>query len=387
MSTGPFISDAEVKKRNPALIHGTSFDRDFNNRVVKKHDLPATMGLALVDLTDGMTRYAVNKQEHVEKHVFSLAKIGPMLAAFRLRERLRNEFSGSPAGNINELIDKIEKAWKPQVTSKSHSLGWDDFPNVLKIFDIPDKPPFSFEFDGLRSDWDVLQAIAKNPKDKTGSIPKDVIDILPFADRLKLSIRMSDDNAAGSVIDDLGLSYIYATLVSEGLYSPQNHGLWISNTYGYNSKFAGYEAPKGEISAGATAYTIALFFTLMYQRKFFALGQDNQDMLDLMREQSASGIGTSSLFSRGGSYIQPTEVTYSKIGLDIFDKGHDARASEGAIIERVLPTTEGPLKQLKYVAVALQAAHAVNLQGVIMNFDMFLAGLNGCCDDWHELPD
>jgi hypothetical protein len=362
MSTGPFIEDGELYK--PALTPGTQFDKDFNDRI---KDFPATMGIALVDLTDGVSQYAVNKQEHKEKHVFSLAKVAPMLAAFRLQERLRNSFSHESAADI-------EKAWRKQI--KAPKFG-DSFPKLERIFEPPAAGgDWSFDFQETKPDWLTLQAFEDGDKDRMGAIPKSVIDKLGFLDRLKLMVRMSDDNAAGSVISDLGFPFIYATLVNEGLYSKDHHGLWVGSSYSteYAGKVYVVEPAGDDITVGATAFSVALFMTRLIRKKLvkdYGGYTPSQDLLDIMKERSSSDIGTGSRFLlRGG--LDMGDVKYSKIGMDIFDKGRDARDSEGAVIERTMTTKKGHPKRICYVAVALQAPHEAIMPKVIRAIDDYV---------------
>ena len=210
-----------------------------------------------------------------------------------------------------------------------------------------------------------------------GAIPKAVIDTLGFLDRVKLMVRMSDDNAAGSVISDLGFPFIYATMVNEGLYSPQKHGLWVGSSYSteYAAKVYVVEPTGEDITVGATAFSIALFMTRLIQRKLvkdYGKHTPAQDMLDIMEELSSSGIGTASRFLLKGG-LKMGDVAFSKIGMDIFDKGRDARDSEGAVIERTMTTKKGHPKQLQYVAVALQAPHEAIMPKVIRAIDDYVA--------------
>jgi hypothetical protein len=364
MSAGPFIEDGELFK--PGFTPGTKFDKDFNAKI---KDFPPTMGIALVDLTDGVPRYAVNKQEHKEKHVFSLAKIAPMLAAFRLQERLRSSFS-------RESAEDIEKAWRQRIKAKAGKFG-DSFPKLDRIFEAPAKGNnWSFDFRETKADWRTLEAIEDGHKDEMGAIPKAKIDALGFLDRMKLMVRMSDDNAAGSVISDLGFPFIHATLVNEGLYDPDKHGLWVGSSYSteYASTVYVVEPTGDNISVGATAYSVALFMTRLIQKKLvkdYGKYTPSQDMLDIMEELSSSNIGTGSRFLITGG-LTDGDVAFSKIGMDIFDKGRDSRDSEGAVIERTMTTKKGHPKRLRYVAVALQAPHEAIMPKVIRVIDDYV---------------
>src|ERR1051326_8444971 len=119
MAAGPFVRGVDT----PGFATGTEFDKNFQKKI---KSFPATMGLAVVDLTTGMPTYGVT-QENVEKHVFSLAKICLPLAAYRLQERLRASFS-------TESAKDIEKAWKNEVNQMGKHVGVNDFPKLDRIF-------------------------------------------------------------------------------------------------------------------------------------------------------------------------------------------------------------------------------------------------------------
>ena len=149
----------------------------------------------------------------------------PALAAFRLQSASAIVFDGNPAA--------IEKAWRGTIESKANLIKVKDFPRLNRIF----KPPataggkWEFDFQTSNSSWDTLQGYEGGEKDSLGSISKGVIDTLGFLDRLKLCVRMSDGNAAGSVIEDLGFDFINATLRNEGYYDEKNAGLWVGSSY------------------------------------------------------------------------------------------------------------------------------------------------------------
>ena len=355
MATGPFVSGVDT----PALATGTEFDRNFK---LKIQAFPPHLGIAVVDLTSGLARYGAN-EENVEKHIFSLAKICLLLAAYRLQERLRSNFTTESAADI-------EKAWRHQVNSMSKHVGVDDFPKLDRIFKPPSGGTWSFDFQETSPDWPTLQALDDGPKDKEGGIPKATIDTLGFLDRLKLSVRMSDDNAAGSVISDLGFSFINATLLNEGLYYVKYHGLWVGTSYSKEYAQTVYKVePSGnDITVGGTAYAVALFMTRLAHGtlvKDYGSYTPSKDMLDIMKEMSGSRIGTWSRFLMPGGLSQ-NDVKYSKIGLDY------AKASEGAIIERNMTTSAGHMKTIKYVAVVLQSMDQSNMPDIIRVIDDYV---------------
>ena len=229
MSTGPFRDASEVTTK---LLRVGTFNTEFEKKVSDEGTFGG-MGVAVVDMTTGSPRYGTTAEEHVDKHVFSLAKLAPFFAAHYLRWRLKNEFKGDPAKTADELVARIEKTWKPAIAAKVQSRTSNpDFPRIKKIFDLSTGPPWDFKFKertdtGTKTDeenWKRLQDLDNKYR---GEVPKKEIDPLPFLQRMRLMVRMSDNNAAGSVASDIGLAYMFGALVAEGLYTVtgKNEGL------------------------------------------------------------------------------------------------------------------------------------------------------------------
>lgn len=375
MSTGPFPAPGEVKR---VLVRDEGFHKEFQQAV---RTLPGygSMGIALVDLTGATPRYAATPQEHVDKHVFSVAKLAPLLAAFRLRERLRNQFGGDPARDSDELIAKVEKAWKPLVAAKVKGrMANPDFPNLRRVFDFSGPPTpggwkFDFKGDAAGTDaereklvWRYLGGLDDR---HNGFIPKDEVDLLVFMHRLKLMVRMSDDMSAGSVASDIGMAYTFGVLTSEGLYNePGRNGLWLSNTYGYDGKFMGFEGSGVQLTAGATAYAVAEYLTRLHL-KTLVDKESSERMLFILRERSGAGLGTESRFHG----MAAGRVTHSKIGL----WRPTGNTSEGAIVESTGPTSAGALKTVRYVAVGLQDVGGSNMIPLANRMDAFVRKTNG----------
>jgi hypothetical protein len=359
MATGPFISEFDT----PALAPGTDFDKEFKKKVAT---FPKEMSIAVVDLTDGLPKFGVTN-ENQEKHVFSLAKICLPLAAYRLQERLRSNFS-------TESVKDIEKAWRGAIKGKAKHIGVDDFPKLDRIFKPPTGGKWDFDFQETKADWNTLDGYDSGDHDSEGAIPKSTIDTLGFLDRLKLSVRMSDDNAAGSVIEDLGFAFINATLLNEGYYSAKNHGLWVGSSYSkvYANRVYVVEPAGDDITVGGTANTVALFMTRLHRGtlvKDYGKYKPSDEIRDIMKEMSTSDIGTFSRFSMAGG-VSKASVKYSKIGLDY------AKASEGAIIERLMTTNKKATKTMRYVAVALQSMDQMNMPKIAKAIDDYVESVH-----------
>jgi hypothetical protein len=336
----------------------------------------SSAAVAVVDLTDGLPSYGVNDQEHVEKHIFSLAKVIPLFVAYRLQERLQNQFAGDPATTAKQLVANVEAAWKSAVQRKGRfKTGYTDFPNLLRIFDLPARKAggtWEFKFRDGNISWPDLETFEEQFPTKNGHlVPVGEVNKKSFKDRLKLSVRMSDNNAAGSVAHDIGLSYILGTLKAEGYYSDANHGLWFSNTYGYDNvrdeDLGGYEAAGDNITAGGTAYSLAALYTLLAQQKLVSPAA-SAEMLDLLQLR---GVGYGSWYSSG---LPAGAVTHSKVGLGDW-------ASEAAIIQYTVKRHLDPVpaatsfSDLPKVSQALQMnawkqSHPIHIKYVVVALEV-----------------
>jgi hypothetical protein len=433
-ATGPFVAESDLPKVKLAR-DSNGFSKRFNDALAglpstehhlhprEKGKAPAfpdaisTSAFAVVDFTDGIPKYGANAQEFAEKHIFSLAKIVPMFVAFRLQERLRNQFRADPASSAKELVAKVQAAWKAEVQKKGlFANGYRDFPKLERIFDLNNAGKggnWTFNFQGSQLSWEKLQQLHETcpksgaqdftidydghpqkfhedcPSDYNSTIPKPVVDHMSFKDRMKLMIRMSDNMATGAIAHDIGLSYILGTLRAEGFYSDANRGLWLSNTYGYDNvpdtSLGGYESKGDNITAGGNANAIATFFTLLWQKQLVS-SEASEGMLSLLKVR---GVGYGSWYSKG---LPEGAVTYSKVGLGDW-------SSEAAIIEYVakknpIPVTGeqgtyGRIMQeainrayqnvpvhIRYVAIALEV-NGVQLADVIRRIDPFIRTEHG----------
>jgi hypothetical protein len=369
-ATGPFLGASDLPGKT--LTPEPGFNKRFRDAI---KDLPATAGVAVVDMTDGVPNYAVNGQEYAEKHIFSLAKIVPLFVAYRLRERLTNQFASDGATTVDELVKHVKAAWAHQVAVKGTlPNGFTDFPDLKRIFDL--RPPraggsWNFEFKSSPLDkssppdhvvtWSELEDLEEEYPSKHGHLIKEArIDTLSFKERLRLMIRMSDNNAAGSIASDLGLSYMLGTVVNEGFYSRAHRGLWLSNAYGYHrdQKWGGVEGTaKDNLTAGGNVNSIAVYFTLLLQKKLVDEAA-SKEMLSVLKVRD--GIGYGSWFSRG---LPPGAVTHSKVGLG-------TTPSEAAVVQYTLKRKKRPPVHIKYVVVALEVA--TGLEDAVTAIDGFI---------------
>src|SRR5262245_53587438 len=95
---------------------------------IKKSKTPNAfkhMSFALVDLTrasstpgkaSSMDYAGINDEK--EQRAFSLAKIGVMFAAFRLRERVRAAASGLAAKDAGDLFQQLSAGWQRKIETR-----------------------------------------------------------------------------------------------------------------------------------------------------------------------------------------------------------------------------------------------------------------------------
>ncbi len=360
MALGPFLSSGEVK-RVPMVASGP-FHEGY--RAALAH-IPDSVGAAVVDLTNGLATYAGSLGHDEDKHVYSLAKLAPMLAAFRLRERLRNQFRNDPIKKPDELIAKIQKTWKNEIAiAVQQRIKFPDFPKLRNIF-VFTGPPWEFHFRGEivagtagaaakeEADWQAMQKLEDekyDPRPHMLTIPKQFITPLPFMQRLKLGIRMSDNMGAGSIASDIGMAYMFGVLVTEGFYA-NNRGLWLSNTYGYDGTNMGVEGDGSlkNLTSGATAISVAEYFTRLFHSRTLMDPYGLKQMAELLVDNDGAGhgFGTGTILPRRsrGSF---SRVTHSKIGLGI-------TKSEAALLEGSVEVIKGSFRAVRYIAVCLQA--------------------------------
>jgi hypothetical protein len=355
MAKGPFVDSGAVVKSTlvaAGTLHDTLKDKIKN--------LPPQMGIALVDLGTAAPgnvtgRYAARDNNHKhEKHVYSLTKLAVMFTAFRLRERLNNEFAG--ATDLNDaLVKSIHDSWGATVakTTKGRMSGT-DFPNVRKIFDLTSG---KFEFKSSKWDWDK---ITKTITDAGGHLSKAQVNQIDFLERMRFMIRWSDNMAAGSIIRDMGFCYLFGVLTSEGLYSSSDHGFWVGSTFGYDSgptRLGSEGSRSQDISQGATAFAAADLVCRIYSRS--AVDKDSSEaMLDMMDESHG---GTLTAFRRG-PHTPPSSRSFDKIGLgsgSFVDTDTQTKLSSPAWVSDAtifeVPPTGGASRQLKYAAIGLES--------------------------------
>jgi len=246
-------------------------------------------------------RFAGNLvQEQLQ--VDSMAKIAVMLAAHNLRADLRSLAASGAASDIVGLAvahtqllltapeQVVRDAAKPTTVqdlmpdSSGHRfqtmLGG---PEVRHILDL------TYDTGG----WNVAFKTSNLTPAKLKQIYEAqnlaTIAGLPFAERMRLMIRYSDNLAAASCIRDLGFPYIAALMRQIGLFDiPSQRGLWLALNYGdhtwdtHGTLFADVPYITNRRQS-CTASAAAAFMTLLFQRRLLADVDANVDMRALLR--------------------------------------------------------------------------------------------------------
>ena len=187
------------------------------------------MGIAVVDLTissrtgpsPGFISYG-GADDNIERYAGSMPKIAAMYAGYRLRERLNNAAGALAATKADDVFAEVEAAWKP-VISTAYPKKPPDFPKLKRIFKVIGGPgAWTFAFTNSNMDWNTLNGLHEH------ALPAG----MGFRDRMKLSIGWSDNDATGSLVEDLGRQYINGALAAENLYDrTSNKELWLNNNY------------------------------------------------------------------------------------------------------------------------------------------------------------
>ena len=292
------------------------------------------LGVVLVDLTHRSSNpdapatvsYA-GLREDAQIFCGSLPKMAVMLAAFRLREQVREAAVRLNLSEPGALFPQLEKAWMPLIAKEAHGRPV-VFPKLKKIFAVDgfgDAKEIQFSDDFEHNITAMIEGVGKN-------------------------------SAAAYCVDKLGFAYINGVLQWEGLQSGTPgqtgfRGLSLSLDYGGNSWGSG---DGGAVAQGATAKAVAAFLTALENRNLVS-EEASDEMTSHML--AASSWMRSGLVAAGRT---PSSI-YGKIG--VF-----GTYSEGAVIEQIAKGIR------RYAAVVLGGANFEVLEKATVNLDIISAG-------------
>ncbi len=312
--TPAFPSPFAARPSDPSLVPNEALQRclaAIGAKTKFKH-----LGIALVDLTDGTNSppYAAwNDQRQFE--VASLAKIGAMYAAFRLRDAIQQAADGIKANDGQQLLTRISAQWRPVIQNRFAS-SLPDSPNLANIFfALPAGAPgiWIVDFRDGRKTPEELDLLHK-PQDTPEKIRR-LGQKVEFMDRMRLMIGWSDNSAAATCIRELGFQYINTVLADSGLYdATRGGGLWLSWDYG-GGRWGGKSDPVGRTVQGATAAAVAGFLTLLAADELVSRTASEQ-MRELMTESARDNKGYTTYFDVGLEKAhRPPVESLGKVGI------------------------------------------------------------------------
>jgi len=357
------LPSAFTTNRDAGLAPTGPLQQELNQRLAASKEKAAFshMGIGLVDLTEigedaestgtQAVDCAGNAQFENQLPIGSLSKIGIMFAAFALRERVKLACAsvGSDATDVDDLVERVQKGWTPEVPQKIKKAPH-DFPDLKRIFDFAPASPWTPKFQGWTRSWQQLVPLHDTPSA--------TIKPLPFLDRLRLCIRFSDNNASGSCARDISFQYQNGSLGAAGFDDNQHNGfLWEGGDFGFAPHDPIMGAPPWDTHRGATwvranARGVASYLTLLWANSLVS-SSASREMRDILIDRAGIGFGTYM-----GNATKRTTRTWSKIGI------LTGSVSEGLIVETSTPS--GTV--IRYVAVGLSAVRSETLQALAKIF-------------------
>jgi Beta-lactamase enzyme family len=353
--------------------------------------LPAARGLqfAIVDFTKGLAAPEFAGVRHTEATAIgSVGKIMAMYAAFQLQNDLRVLKAASAPASLAALITAIHAQWSaaqvlpasPAVTAFAGDIGrrgdvmtWKgrplDVPSGTVLPDV--KAIFqslsTLNFDSSRQsflpggssecDEAVVLVATEHMPDRWWRVN------LPFLQRMRMMIGLSDNRASGTCIDDIGSAYINAVLVQSGLWHPaRNGGLWLAGNYAGR---VWRKSPLGGFVGNGTAGALAAFLTLLARQRLVSAPASTA-MRSLLDKNTYFGALTRSPVAGALRDAGRDSHVWSKLGL------LDGKVFDAAIVER----TEGG-KALKYAVVILNSVNDAPLAEVAVALDNCIRRNNG----------
>jgi len=294
------------------------------------------MGIAIVDLTHrssdpnspSQVRYAGLRDEQ-QIFVGSLPKIAIMLAAYRLREQVREAAVRLRLNETGALFPRLVKSWTPLLTKQAQGRPV-MFPKLDQVFradGFADAQEIEFHDDFDAHIVKMIEGVGKN-------------------------------DAAAYCAQRLGFAYINGVLQTEGLQDGPDgsrgpRGLSLALDYAGNF-WTGSES--AATAQGATAKSVAAFMTALENRNLVS-PQASEEMTSHM-------LVASSWFKAGlVEKKRPPSRIYGKIGVA-------GTFSEGAVIEHLVKGSG----LRRYAAVVLGASGYPPLWEAVVDLDIISSG-------------
>jgi hypothetical protein len=302
-------------------------------------------GLAVVDLS---TKKLASVRGGDLKSALSVAKVGVAVAAFRLREAVRDFAHQSSATTPSALISEITSAWKPiigKIPSNSKSSG---FPNLARVLSFT--PP-NLTLHGLGWDIDFITTPKLLPftKAETASGPVFCRPELGFIERTQLMIHHSNNEAASLCIEDLSYQYIRGALEAEGFALKGVLGFWIGGNYPPRNQIVDFPPVAGS-PVSATPDALAMLLVALDTNSLISPDAS----ADIVKMMKGSGSFMSEAFKAAKI---STTVDFAKDGL-----------GAGGVLSEIDVCTKSD--GTRYGAVIMQIPASA--------FDKAAVGVDGC---------
>lgn len=239
----------------------------------------------------------------------SVAKVGVMVALFRLRAQLRALAVEVEAREKRQLLRVAEHYWKREVSRAFPRYG-EDFPDLDGLFDGP---------------------------------PQRIGFSRTAEQNLSVMIANSGNRAAGDLMKSLGFQYLHGALRAEGLCDGPGTGIWIPMRYQDLVRWK--RAPIATGGHAASPRALTRLFAAIARRKLIDAEASRE-----MRALLERACGQSSWCGFGSA-----QEKWSKIGL-LFVENDGARHSEAGFFRvptRSLPGAAASNGSIAFVLVAI----------------------------------
>ena len=346
-----------------------------------------TLSGALIDLTAGAgpTAYASSHASD-DEDTFNIGSMGKMLAmyaAFELRFRLRKALQAAESKGLDVTVagwdtrfrKLVERTWSGRVARGFP--GFDTrmparFPKLVDMFTfttVPASPPpgrrtgqIDFKH-GTATDTEIINLDLGTPD----------LSKMKFLELIKSMIFMSNEVAAGLVIDAVGYPYLNGALREGGFFDPPSkRGLWVSGNYRTSKRDWIPDVDPMDLSPRGTAHyksttnfmgnakQLARLLALLDREELFD-GADAaacHEMRLIMRRHTIPGLPDPDVsFIRDAIEATPPPVgplvvdeAFSKIGIGV--KASPTSTLKGAHDGAIIQRKKGAIT-LRYVVVLI----------------------------------
>ena len=240
INIGPF---AETRMSLNSL--GFKEDQSLNQSLDKISSGTSVRCLGLINIAD--KKFASSHGDEMWS-IFSVGKVGVAIAAYRLREQVREFAKQSQATIKEDLISELRKVWMKTIREGTWVNDPKGFPNIERIFSLSYTllTGWSIDFsDSGQTKLSDFDEQVTNPGSETCDRN------YGFKQRMELMVAVSNNEATTLCIRDLSFSYINGALLAEGFNSKgsgsDGTGFWVGAGYPpANDSWASPRYPAGK---------------------------------------------------------------------------------------------------------------------------------------------